>query len=387
MNTKKRLIEKFCLKTDLATYDPYDIWKTKLGIWVKDLYNFNRLMGLGPSIVMTILDLIFNSRLRGVYSKQEFPIVRAQSSLILINLYKENKNPEYLDFAKCHIDWLLKNYSKGYNGIGWGLGFTWPALKGFIYDKNMPFTTHTPYCLEALDSYIELTGDYSYIEFLLKIYDFYELDVEKMYEDCSCMAISYGPLRDRIITNAVSYTLFAYSIFLKYLPNRKKEIQVKRLKLFEFIRKKQLSNGSWIYSPDSENSFIDCFHSCFVLKNIFKSNKISEIPNSKEVFEKGLTYVRNEFLDESTGLYKRFALSNKPSISKYDLYDNAEVLYLMALIKDVKEFERLNEVIQKNFLENDRIYSMIDVFGKKRNKNTMRWAVIPYLNALSIEKN
>jgi hypothetical protein len=35
----KALIELFCAQEDLATYDPYDVWKTPLGFRVKDLYN------------------------------------------------------------------------------------------------------------------------------------------------------------------------------------------------------------------------------------------------------------------------------------------------------------------------------------------------------------
>lgn len=37
----KELIEKYCLQDNLETYDPYDIWKTKLGFFVKNGFNIN----------------------------------------------------------------------------------------------------------------------------------------------------------------------------------------------------------------------------------------------------------------------------------------------------------------------------------------------------------
>ncbi|MCU1335694.1 MAG: hypothetical protein JWO19_1275, partial [Bryobacterales bacterium] len=35
----KALIEHFCDRDDLSSYDPYDIWNTALGLSVKKLYN------------------------------------------------------------------------------------------------------------------------------------------------------------------------------------------------------------------------------------------------------------------------------------------------------------------------------------------------------------
>ena len=40
------LIERFCRAEDLATSDPYDIWKTPLGFRAKDLYNRKPRAGL-----------------------------------------------------------------------------------------------------------------------------------------------------------------------------------------------------------------------------------------------------------------------------------------------------------------------------------------------------
>lgn len=383
MKETKTLIEHFCLREDLSTYDPYDVWKTKVGLKVKNLYNRNKYIALMPAGMLTISDLIFNRMLRFFYQKQEFPISRAQAALVLLNLNKTFPDAKYILFAKKHIDWLLQNYSTGYAGLCWGLGFTWPAGKDVIYSANTPFTTHTPYALEALHEYIKQTGDNSYIAHIRSIYNYYEKDVAVMYETETAIGVSYGPMKDRLITNAVSYTMFAYAIFYQYMEEERENIKTKIKKLYAFICENQMKDGEWIYEPFNKGSFIDCFHSCFVIKNLYKTNQLYPLSASTEVMEKGYKYIRDNFYEEQVGLVHRFSKKNKPSVVKYDLYDNAEFWNVSILMDDRNILQKLNRDIPEKFTHRGNIYSMIDILGIQRNKNTLRWAVIPYLFAMS----
>lgn len=381
---KVRLIKHFCYGDNLSTYDPYDIWKSNLGVWVKQLYFKSKILGLVPAGMLTIYDYYLNNKVRFSYKKQEYPVVRAQACLALINLYKKEGQTEYLENAKVHIDWLLNNYSKGYSGYCWGTGFKIVISKDLIYNENTPFSTNTPYILEAFHEYYKITFDTSIKDVIRSIYLFYEKDLIVLKEDSDQLITSYGPFKDRIVTNAVSYTMFAYSIFLNYLDERE-YIETKIQKLYSFLKSVQLENGEWMYSPYDKNSFIDCFHSCFVLKNIYKTNGIVELSDSAQVIEKGYSFIKGSFFDEKSGLFKRFALSNKPSLVKFDLYDNAEVLYLSKLLNDRSLSNHLEKHIMKSFVKDIRIYSVIEFLGLRKNKNTLRWATMPFLLATSEE--
>lgn len=385
MENDVRLIKEFCLTENLKCYDPYDVWMTSCGIRVKELFNRNKWLGILPAAAITIWDNFLNNNRRFLYTKQEYPTARALAALALLRNYEPNKNEELVTAAKNHLDWLVANTCTGYSGLCWGLGFKWAAGDDLDYNENTPFTTHTPYVLEALDSYISITGDSSYSKAIESVFNFYENDVQVMFEDKHSMATSYGPSKDRVVTNAVSYTMFAYSLFLKYLPNKKDTIEAKIQKLYQFVKSKQLKNGSWMYEPDSEDSFIDCFHSCFVLKNIYKTSLLVSLPDSDTVVKSGYDYVRANFYNARKGLFKRFSQSNKPSIVKFDLYDNAEMLQLAVLLNDTRLVESLSANIKKTFVRTNGIYSVIDLFNIKRNKNTLRWAVMPYLYALSVK--
>ena len=377
-----QLIKKHLFSNNLATYDPYDIWKTRIGMKIKKLYYKNKYLGIFPAGSLTLYDFYLNNRLRIGYKKQEYPVVRAQAVLALLNLYKRDKKSEdYLRYAKIHIDWLLENSSKGYSGYCWGTGFEIVISDTLIYDKNVPFSTNTPYILEALFSYYQITKDDEVLRVLKTVYQFYEKDLLVLEEDEHLLITSYGPFKDRVVTNAVSYTMFAYSIFYQFIED-KAYIEKKIKKMYNFIVSVQQEDGSWFYAPYDKNSFIDCFHTVFVLKNIIKSQKVIQL-QAENTIEKGYSYLQNSFYDKKYGLYKRFSISNKPSIIKFDLYDNAEMLLLAKLKGDLVTVERLEKSILQ-FVDNKNIYSVIDFLGFKKNKNTLRWATMPYILARSL---
>lgn len=202
-------------------------------------------------------------------------------------------------------------------------------------------------------------------------------------EDENILITSYGPFKDRIVTNAVSYTMLAYSIFYKLL-DEKLYLKNKIQKMMNFIISVQREDGSWLYGPYDNKSFIDCFHSVFVLKNMIKTNKNINLVFNENSINLGYKYLKNNFFDNNHNLFKRFSLSNKPSLVKFDLYDNAEMLYLSKLLDDFSLVKLLEDSIKKNFIKNNDIYSIKELFGINKNKNTLRWSVMPYILAKSI---
>jgi len=380
----EQLFKEICLKYDLTTFDPYDIWKTKTGIRVKNLFNTSRLLGAFPGLFLTLYDLFINNNMRLGYNKQEYPIVRALAAQTLLHEYKNESNKELLLAVKNHLDWLKNNISEGYSGACWGIGFRWSAFKNVIYDANTPHATHTPYALEAFHIYTMTTGDQQYVDIIKSCYQFYEKDLCVLYDDDEMMAVSYGPVKDKIVNNVASYAMYAYSIFLNYFPDKRDYILKKIKKLFRFVYTNQHDDGSWYYSHPENESFIDCFHSCFIVKNLLKTRHLLTDDEIDNVIEKGYRYIVEEFFNEKHGLYNRFTVSNKLTLTKFDLYDNAEALNIMKMMGDKDRAENLEVAIRHYFFSGEDIYSDIDFLGNRRNKNTLRWAVMPYLYALSV---
>lgn len=376
-------IERYCLRSDLSTYDPYDVWKTRLGFACKDYFNRHRLIGLVPAAIMALFDCLINDRMRLFYRRQEYPIVRALAALSLLNLYRVVDKQRYLDCARTHLEWLRSHRCSGYHGIGWGIGFDYAVSRELRHDANTPFATVTPYCLEAFAAFEQITGTADFRDTIRGVYDFYERDLVVMEETEEYMATSYGPLSDRVVVNAVSYTMYAYSLLLSYVPAcDRAAVMTKIEKLYGFLRRTQRVDGAWWYSPEG-TSFVDCFHSCITLKNIIKTNTIVPLEVAQSVIDRGYRYITTYLWDGRTGLCRRFSVRNKPGIIRYDLYDSAEALNLAVLMRDEERIRRLEEATASVFCDGDDVYSKIDFAGVARNRNTLRWAVMPYMYALS----
>ncbi|MBN2810092.1 MAG: hypothetical protein JXR80_11420 [Deltaproteobacteria bacterium] len=374
--------EKICCKSSLATFDPYDIWQTHVGFTVKNLFNHSKWAALFPAALLTLFDFFINNQKRFFYTRREYPIVRAWSILILLNLYSLSEKPELLRWAREHLEWLMQHGCKGYSGHCWGLGFRYPVAEGLIYGPDMPLFTMTPYVLEAVVGLSQVEQVDSNI--MRSIYCFYENDLCVMEENDDYIVTSYSAAKDRRVVNAVSYSMLAFALFLANINiDQEPAVSIKIRKMYNFIVKSQKADGSWYYSPDG-NSFIDCFHSCIVLKNIIKTNELFHLHACEEVIARGYKFIKESFWVEREGLFKRFAKSNKPSMVKFDLYDNAEMLNLAILMQDWTLAYDLKDAIENNFCVKDDIYSQIDIFGNQRNRNMLRWAVMPYLYALSL---
>ena len=380
----KKLINNYILHSSLATYDPYDVWKTDRGVKIKKLYYKNRYLGLLPAGVITLYDLYINNNKRDNYEKQEYPITRAQASITLLNLYKKEQNPQYLEYAKKHINWLIENSSIGYHGYCWGMNYDWVYSANETYDKNTPFSTHTPYPLEALIAYYKITKERDILTIIKSVFLFLEEDIQIMKESEEMLILSYGVEKDRIVTNANSYSMYMYALLLEFFPPKEDYIKNKIRKLYNFICSVQHDTGYWLYSPYEKDTFIDCFHSAIVVKNLIKTGALTHLEGVNIVTENGYKYILKNFMNQEYHLCKRFSVSNRLSLTKFDLYDNAEVLNLAILQKDTQTIKELSLAIKKYFInKNSEVASMIDIFGYQKNFNHLRWAVVPYLNTLS----
>ena len=290
----------------------------------------------------------------------------------------------YLSFAEDSINWLANNYSKGFNGYCWGINMPWVS-KIAVYDENIPHVTHTPYALEAFIKFQKLTGTKEYEDIIVSIFNFLENDLNKIIDNNKQLAVSYSPkIEKRIVINANSYAMLCYTLLANKSPLGRDYSEDKIKRLYQFLVDHQNADGSWYYfSDDAPGNFIDCFHTCFVIKNIFKVDKIIPLPNCDKIIAKAYDYLKSHLWDAGRQLFKRFSVTDRLSPVKYDLYDNAEMLNLAIMFRDDTLTEVLSASIKRNFVSGDNIYSHIVYPNLKVNKNTLRWAVLPYLYAHS----
>lgn len=375
---------KICMNPDLRTSDPYDVWKTKVGVSVKRNYYKGNALHRGIAGAVYLADLFLNNRLRLGYKKQEYSIVRALAAQILTERYLRTGQQECLEFAELHAQWLLSNPLPSGTGMGWGLGFDHPVSASIFYSRSTPFSTITPYVLEALVFLEKVSGQQGkYRDACRSIRRFFDSDIRVLERTEQYEVTSYGPLADRRVANAVSYTMYSLILLNNYFGDDQHDPGRTR-RLFTYLKTVQQEDGSWLYSDEGE-SFIDCFHSCIILKNLVKSRSNGFTADGlDDVIAAGYRYLKIEFRDPSTGLYKRFTRKNKPDVIRYDLYDNAEMLQCAVLMDDPGEARSIRSAIRSHFIHKDTIYSGINIFGGRQNPRMLRWAIMPYLYSLNL---
>ena len=378
------IFAKHLSPVDLKTSDPYDVWNTTLGQNIKKVYYKNRVLGIVPSAGLSIFDFYFNNHLRLGYEKRNYPIAHAHKALIGMELFRKTQETQYLSYARDSLSWLTNNYSKGYSGYCWGINMPWVS-KMAIYDENIPHITHTPYALEAFINYQNLTSTSEYENIIVSVFSFLESDLHKIIDEDSVLALSYSPKPEkRIVINANSYAMLCYALLADKSPLGPEYNEEKVKRLYQFLVDHQNADGSWYYFSDAASgNFIDCFHTCFVIKNIFKVDKIIPLPNCDKIIAKAYDYLNSHLWDAGRQLFKRFSVTDRLSPVKYDLYDNAEMLNLAIMFRDDTLTEVLSASIKRNFVSGKDVYSHIVFPNLKVNKNTLRWAVLPYLYAYS----
>lgn len=373
------------LGPNLATYDPYDLWKTKLGRWLKRIYYQNGKITIPIVAPFFMLDAYTPRLIRAFVEPQEYPIVRAFSVLSALNFYKITSDRKFVDLALVSVKWLIENQSRGYHGACWGINFPWVTKCGY-YPPSTPFITHTPYCVEALVKYSDITRDKESLDTGLSSLGFLENDLTKLIDTPDKLALSYGPeMARRAVINANSYAMMMYALLANRLSDKRAGLLEKGARLFNFIISRQLNDGGWLYyDGQGKDNFIDCFHTCFVLKNLIKYGKLAEV-NVSDIVNKGLQYILEHLLDSKYFLARRFSVSANPSLVKFDLYDQAELLNLLCLTERMDLARRIYDSIMKYFYISSKgtFGYQIDLFGKLNKMKYLRWAVMPTIYVLS----
>ncbi len=371
------------LKTlNFSSYDPYDPWLSYLGVNIKRRYYQGDFSGKIFAIIIGLMDWLIPELTRYIFRSQprKYPIVLSQNILRCSYLNVINNDNALKMLQNINS---VSTDPTGNNNWSWGLGFPWMSKNG-LYKSDVPFITHTPYAMEALLCLekIKATKEQANNQFLNTWKFLQSLIV--MYEDDHQLALSYAPIDEpRMVVNANSYAALAYALHSVY---GKKEIvsqaNERIYKIVHWIIAQQQENGSWFYYADNEvGNFIDCFHSCFVIKNLIKVKKLlPELSESIDpVIELGWRYLQNNFYDKESGLCRRFVQRDIKDPFRWDLYDQAEYLGLLVdfgLLDEAKEFADHIETI---FKKEDNWYCRIDIFGRRWGKNFMRWGIVPFL--------
>jgi hypothetical protein len=356
------VIERFVAWLEQAgysSYDPYDIWGTNYGRVARQLYYAGRPVGFVLTAPVLLMEVICPRWRTMFVKKHRYATADAQLVLAFLNLYEKDLRPsEFLteyrsqgrsegaswktdDSSTESSRWLNKarelaeeilNYSvSGFSGKCWGYPFDWQNVNGLI-PRNTPHITTTPYCFEAFLRLFDITKQDRYLEVARSIARFVFNDLKDTPTSQNAAASSYTPYDRGKVVNASAYR--AYVLFEAAERFSLQAYADKAWSNLRFILQNQQPDGSWFYAIDSHReAFIDNFHTCFVLKNLYKINAHLQDSDTGRAIRSGFAYYR-QMLFTHNKLPKSFAIAPRLEIVKLEMYNIAEAITLGALIHE-----------------------------------------------------
>ena len=369
---------------DYASYDHYDFLSTRWGVLSKRLFSVNKMLGLPFVALIFLLDtyLPHSRRLFAKKARSAEAIPRIASAHF--RLFQQTGDSMYVDRGCKLLEWLQENGTTTKHGIGWGLHFDWEGMA--FLPQSTPCVTLTAYSTQAFLAGYQLTGEKTYLDTSLKTSDFVAYDLNRK-NDGSETALSYTPLDHNYVINANSYAARILVDTLKYYDDPKKLELVDRI--VSYILAQQNPDGSWYYFdrndvPEKKN-FIDSFHTCFVLENLYSIWKKDE--QVKRSIDKGYRFFKENFInsDFSVSYYHTYPY---PTGVKVDIRCCAEAIHCLAVLSGIYPealdmAAKIAEWTIKNMQDRDGYFYFRIYKTHKHKMPYIRWGQAPMLNALT----
>jgi len=356
-----------------TSQDPYDFMVSSYGQWARSLYYRSPLLGIIPVAPLVFLELFAPSLGKWFSPRRRFPIVDAHYAMGFVYLFQATGRSEYYIKAREYLEILKKSRCPGYKYYCWGYPFDWVNVSG-ICKAYTPLITTTPYVYEAFAAVYDLQEeDDQWLDIMHQIAEHVLHDIrdkEVAPGACSC---SYSPANKRQgVVNASAYRTFLLAeASHRFSDNEYWRVGEKNL---NFVLESQQPDGSWFYAMDGKDRFIDHFHTCFVIKNLIKVERLVHDTRCKEAIEKGVDYYLSNLID-ANGLPKPFAIAPRLVLYRRDLYNYAESINLGLLLR--RQFEAFNSILESQLKDLTTRWKKPD--GSFRSRQLLfGWNNVPY---------
>jgi len=323
-----------------TSYDHQSFFAGSLGRRAKSLYYSKPLLGTLAVAPMIVSEAFLPSARRLFWKPQRFPIADAHYAMGFALL------SQVLDAKKCYeravhfLGVLEKTRCPSYEHYCWGYPFDWQTRNGTI-PADTPLITTTPYVYEAFQQVYQIDKNERWRVIMRSIAEHVLRDIKDFEISPDTSTCSYTPHDAKGgVINASAYRAFLLaSASIEFSDEKYWQVGNRNL---NFVLHSQRKNGAWYYASDGVRSFVDHFHTCFVLKALAKIEHLAGHKGCHEAIEKGIYYYLESLLDENR-LPKPFSKAPRLTVYRNELYDYAECINLCLLLR--YRFKELDKVL------------------------------------------
>lgn len=349
----RAMIDRFTAWLDRygeLSYDFQTFYASPIGQAAKRLYYQQKALGTLAVAPIIFCEAFLPSARRLFWKPQRFPIADAHYAMGFALLAQTRDERKYYERAVHFLEALESTRCQSYSRHAWGYPFDWVGIRGTI-KEGTPLITTEPYVYEAFSQAFEMDKDETWLQTMKSLACHVSEDYVDTVTSERGSRVSYTPSPESSgggIVNASAYRAFMLTKAALDFSNETYREQAERN--LNFVLESQNSDGSWYYAMDGDRTFVDHFHTCFVLKALAKIERLTGNPECTASIERGVAYYVDHLFDQD-GLPKPFSRAPRLTVYRRELYDYAECINLAVLLRGrFPKLDRHLEVVVEDLL-------------------------------------
>jgi hypothetical protein len=268
----------WCRTRDFAGHDPFDALNstlfqaTPLAQSRNARFIWTQLVKRSPVDVRPVVRVPAERNAKGV----------ALFALALLANHRRLKTEESRQQANEMLATLLSMTINGYSGIVWGYNFDWQS-RNFFARKQMPTIVATAFAARAL-----VEGGLH--EEARSVCEFIKKDLPRTVDNANEVCFSYAPNSNTRVFNA---SLLAAEVLATAGNGELSDLAERATR---YVVNNQRPDGSWFYGADPKQSWIDNFHTAYILFSLHRIINSSSFGSEfQPALERGYAYWKNNF--------------------------------------------------------------------------------------------
>ena len=198
--------------------------------------------------------------------------------------------------ARAHLEELLRaRVATPSGGAAWGYNFDWQS-RNFYAPRGTPTLVPTAFAARALVEAHEALGDESYLTTARAVCDFILTDLPRSEETEDEVCFSYVPaVRTRIYNASL---LAGETLASVGALTGEEELCAWGLRAARYVARRQRADGAWPYGAEPHQSWVDNFHTAFVLLSLARVGRLCGEAAKKELapaLARGYDFWRERF--------------------------------------------------------------------------------------------
>jgi hypothetical protein len=281
----------WCREREYAGHDPFDALNSRL-FQATPLVKNSRLARLAWTQLFKRSPV--NLRRLARVPAEKNSKGTALFALAQLSRWRATKQQSAADEARALLDDLLAARIENLSGVAWGYNFDWQG-RAFFAPRGSATIVPTAFAARALVEAAQDFQDETYLRVARSACDFILRDLQRTVETSSEICWSYSPLDRTRVFNAS--LLAAETLAMVGELTGERDLSEHAMRSARYVVNHQRADGSWAYGADSYQTWIDNFHTAFILTSLARIMEASREARAEfqEATRRGLEFWRESF--------------------------------------------------------------------------------------------